>query len=53
MRFATYYHCIIYNSKFIYNSKKCDIILKKILILNCMDKNKYKKVKIVNNIWTN
>jgi hypothetical protein len=53
LRFPTYYHCIMHISKFTYNSKKCDIVLKNILLLNGMNKNKYKKVKIVNNIWTN
>lgn len=53
MRFATYYHCLQYLSKFVYKAKKCDIVMHDKLVLNGMNKNKYKKVKIINNIWTN
>ena len=54
MRFGTYYHYLIYISKYHYKSTKCNNILKNTLVLNGMNKNKYKKIRIYNNNrWTN
>ena len=50
--FPTYYHYLIHISKE-YKSNKCTNIFLNHFSLNGINKNKYKRLKIINNIWMN